>query len=253
MNARTTSYLAALGYLFVLVVAEIVTNFVVPPIGLGLYGALLVIMLLHAALAQEKPIRALTLSLALVPLAKLISYAFSPDVIPPAYLYMDVGLPMLVAVALGVNALGISWQEIGIRIRGLPVQLLVALSGILFGVVQYAIVAAPRASDPLGTGQLMFTGFAIVFSTGFVEELIFRGMIQWATSAMLGQAGMVYTAALYALLHVGYQSWQLMVFVFAAGLFFGWVVMKTRNILGVSLAHGLLNALVYLVLPTIVG
>lgn len=253
MSARTTSHLVALGYLFVLIVGEIVASFVSAAVGLALYGVLLAAMFLHAARTWEEPIHNLILSLTIVPIARLIGHAFPADAVPLPYQYLNIGLPLLVAVALGIYALGISWREIGVNAQGLLLQIPIALTGIVFGVIWYNIATMPHPLDPAPGTSLALLGFAIVFSTGFVEELAFRGLIQWAASEVLGGAGVVYVAALYALLHVGYQSWQLMAFVFVAGLFFGWAVAKTRNILGVMLAHSLLNILAYVVLPVFVG
>jgi membrane protease YdiL (CAAX protease family) len=33
------------------------------------------------------------------------------------------------------------------------------------------------------------------------------------------------------------------------GLFFGWVVQRTRSLLGVTLSHGLTNIVLFLVMP----
>ncbi len=54
---------------------------------------------------------------------------------------------------------------------------------------------------------------------------------------------------LFAVLHIGFLSLIDVVFVFAVALFFGWVVKKTGSLLGVTLAHGITNILLYLVVP----
>jgi membrane protease YdiL (CAAX protease family) len=249
MNERNETYLVALGYLLALVVAEIIAS-ARPGVGLVLYGLFLVVMLLHAAFAWEHPLHLLPLALVFIPLIKLLTHAFALDVFPLAYWYFNVSLPLLVAVALGVQTMGISYGEIGVRVRGLPIQALVGLTGIVFGFIQYSIPSIRTVvySHP-GDQSLVLLGLALLFSTGFVEELIFRGVMQYAATETVGNLGGVYVAALYALLYVGYQSWQLLVFVFVVGLFFSWVVGKTRSIIGVSLAHGLTNILCFLVLP----
>jgi len=42
-------------------------------------------------------------------------------------------------------------------------------------------------------------------------------------------------------------------FVGVVGLFFGWVVHRTRSLLGVTLAHGLTNIILFLVMPFVLG
>ena len=61
--------------------------------------------------------------------------------------------------------------------------------------------------------------------------------------------GILYVSLLFAVLHIGFLSWIDVVFVFAVALFFGWVVKKTGSLSGVTLAHGITNILLYLVLP----
>jgi membrane protease YdiL (CAAX protease family) len=41
-------------------------------------------------------------------------------------------------------------------------------------------------------------------------------------------------------------------FVFGVSVFFSWIVSRTGSLLGVTLAHGLTNILLFLVVPTLV-
>jgi membrane protease YdiL (CAAX protease family) len=85
--------------------------------------------------------------------------------------------------------------------------------------------------------------------TGFVEELIFRGVMQRASVRAVGRFGWLYVALLFAVLHVGYRSVADVIFVFGVALMFGWVVESTRSLLGVTLAHGLTNVVLFLIMP----
>jgi len=89
----------------------------------------------------------------------------------------------------------------------------------------------------------------LLFSTGFLEELLFRGIMQRTATETLSQFGLVYVALVFAALHIGYKSIPDLIFVFTVGLFFGWTVQKTHSILGVTLAHGLTNIILFLVIP----
>ena len=86
--------------------------------------------------------------------------------------------------------------------------------------------------------------------TGFVEELIFRGVLQQTAVEVFGSWwGIVYVSLLFAVLHIGFLSLIDVVFVFFVSLFFGWVVKKKGSLFGVTLAHGITNILLYLVVP----
>ena len=92
---------------------------------------------------------------------------------------------------------------------------------------------------------------ALIFlvCTGFVEELIFRGVLQRSAVALWGWRGIIYVSLLFAILHIGFLSWIDVVFVFAVAVFFAWVVKRTGSLLGVTLSHGITNIVLYLVAP----
>ena len=83
----------------------------------------------------------------------------------------------------------------------------------------------------------------------FVVALIVRGVLLRAAVGALGGWGIVYVAVLVAILHLGFLSWVDIIFVFAIALFFGWVVKKTGSLLGVTLSHGIINIILFVVAP----
>ena len=97
--------------------------------------------------------------------------------------------------------------------------------------------------------DILVPSITLLIGTGFVEELIFRGIIQHSAVDVLGKSGVVYVSIVFAVLHIGYNSAIDIIFVFITGLVFGWLVLKTKSILGVTLAHGLANIVLWLLLP----
>ena len=65
----------------------------------------------------------------------------------------------------------------------------------------------------------------------------------------LGRFGLLYVALLFAVLHIGYRSVLDVVFVFGVALLFGWVAEATWSLLGVTLAHGVTNIVLFLIMP----
>jgi hypothetical protein len=65
------------------------------------------------------------------------------------------------------------------------------------------------------------------------------------------KAGVIGVTAVYALLHIGWLSMLDVIFVFAIGLFFGFLTLKTGSIIGVSLSHGITNVLLFLAMPSL--
>jgi membrane protease YdiL (CAAX protease family) len=100
-------------------------------------------------------------------------------------------------------------------------------------------------------GRIWPPALIFLVAIGFTEELVFRGVVQRSSLGVMGSWGLVYTAAVFSALHLGYLSWIHWGFVFFIGLFFSWVVKKTGSILGVSLSHGITNIGLYLIIPFI--
>ena len=67
--------------------------------------------------------------------------------------------------------------------------------------------------------------------TGFVEELMFRGVMQRTAVDRFGFNSLIYVSLLFAVLHMGYQNWLDVAFVFVVAVFFSWTVKKQGRLL----------------------
>ena len=166
-----------------------------------------------------------------------------------------------------MRVVGFRPTDVGLNLKRLPIQLPIILTGLVFGVAEYFILvelpAMPIAETlGLSTQSLsvpLIEEFtlravwlpALIFltCTGFVEELIFRGVLQRSAVALWGWWGIVYISLIFAILHIGFLSWVDVIFVLSVAIFFGWVVKRTGSLLGVSLSHGITNVMLYLVAP----
>jgi membrane protease YdiL (CAAX protease family) len=252
-----TGYLASLplvplagGYLAAMAVAEVLTALIEPRVGLVLHGVLLVTLLINTALLWRHPGHKLLLSLAFAPLIRLLSLSMPLAGFPRVYWYFIISVPLFAATLVGLRTLGFSRQEVGLTAKALPLQAVVGLTGLSLGYVEYYILKPSPLAQRLAWGDLWLPGLILLLSTGFVEELVFRGMMQQAVTKALGVVwGVTYVAALFAVLHVGHLSFLDVAFVFVVALFFGLVKAHTGSIVGVTLAHGLTNILLFLTLP----
>ena len=239
----------AIIYLLAITAAEAVTVFVQPVWGIVCHAIVLVAVVMHSALASDYRYRHLLLSLALVPLVRIISLCMPLVNIPQIWWYPIIYAPLLVAAIVVVRILGLRAREVGLNFRLFPIQLAVAISGLLFGVAEYFILAPEPMVIELTWQGVWLPALIFLVCTGFVEELIFRGVLQRTAVEVFGGWGIVYVSLLFAVLHMGFLSLIDVFFVFAVALFFGWVVKKTGSLFGVTLAHGITNILLYLVVP----
>ena len=242
----------AIIYLLAITAAEAVTVLVQPVWGIVCHAIVLVAVVVHSALASDSRYRHLFLSLALAPLVRIIDMSLGMPLIniPQIWKFPIIYVPLLVAAIVVVRIMGLRAREVGFNFSSFPVQLAVALSGLLFGVAEYFILAPEPMVIELTWQEVWLPALIFLMCTGFVEEFIFRGVLQrTATEAFGSWWGIIYVSLLFAVLHMGFLSLIDVVFVFVVALFFGWVVKKTGSLFGVTLAHGITNILLYLVVP----
>ena len=240
-------------YIVSIVVAEVVTSFMDPGYGLVLHSLILMALLVHFSLKQgENPSSGLYLTLSLAPLIRIISLSMPLNYFPRYLWFIVVNVPVLVAAVAMMRVQGISFKDAGLVFRMPSEQFVIALTGVSLGFIDYYILKP----EPLGIGlsfwNLVILDIGLGLSTGFVEELVFRGLLQKnAVDAFGERIGLVGVAAIFAALHIGWLSLPDMVFVFSVGLFYGFVTLQTGNITGVTLSHGLTNVVLFLVAPAI--
>ncbi len=243
----------AIIYLLAITAAEVVTVFVQPVWGIVFHAIVLVSVVVHSALASDYNSRNLVLSLALVPLVRIISLSMPLEDVPQMWWYLIIYVPLLVAAIVVMRILGLRAKEIGFSLNfsfsSLLVQLAVALSGLLFGVVEYLILTPEPSVIELTWQGVWLPALIFLVSTGFVEEFIFRGVLQRTAVSMFGGWGIIYASLLFTVMHIGFLSLIDVIFVFVVALFFGWVVKKTVSLFGVSLSHGITNIMLHLVAP----
>ncbi len=161
-------------------------------------------------------------------------------------------MPLLLAALQVVRLLGFSLEQIGLNFKRISIQLAVALAGFVFGVGEYFILTEEAQATTLVLQEnWLLAAFLLLTCTGFVEELIFRGVLQHSAVEALGWRGIIYVSLLFAVIHLIHQSLIDIAFVFVIAIFFGWVVKKTGSLFGVTLSHGIANIVLFLVAPLI--
>ncbi|MFC2031811.1 hypothetical protein ACFLUS_00325 [Chloroflexota bacterium] len=157
---------AAILYLVAISVAEIVTNYYDIIGGIIFHIVLLIALVVHSTSIKASPTQKLILSLAMAPLIRVVSLT-----IPLTQVALFLG------AWVAMRHLDYTPGEIGFHLRGLPLQLVIALSGFLFGLTEY-FISRPELLIPEFTWQQLLVGaFILTLGTGLVEEFIFRGII----------------------------------------------------------------------------
>jgi len=240
-------------------VAEVVTVYTNPFTGIALHAITLSALLLGAGFggqtdaATEQPLARLLHALALVPLIRIVSLTMPLGRFDETYWFLAAGLPVFGAALVIMASLGLRPRDIGLHIGrpGLHLHPLVILFGLVLGLVEYHILHPEPLIDELTLRQFVVPALVLLFATGFLEEFIFRGILQRTATAALGPLAILYVSLIFAILHIGYRSGTDLLFVFLIALLYGWVVRRTGSIIGVSVSHGVTNITLFLLVPFI--
>ena len=240
-------------------VAESLTVFTNPFTGIALHALTLSVLLIASGFGgqgdsmAEQPLGRLLYALALVPLIRIVSLTMPLGRFDETYWFVAAGLPVFVAALIIMAGVGLRPRDVGLRIgwSALHLHPLVILFGLVLGFAEYHILRPEPLIDGLTLSRFVIPALVLMFATGFLEEFIFRGILQRTASAALGPLAIIYVSVIFAILHIGYRSGTDIVFVFLIALLYGWVVRKTGSIIGVSVSHGVTNITLFLLVPFI--
>ena len=234
----------------IITLAELLTAFMYIQAGLALHFGLLILLIIHAALAANQPRYPLYQTLALAPLIRILSLTLPLGAFPLIWWYAFTSLPLLTAAGVAAYLAGFKAADLGFTTGRIGSQLLITFSGLLLGLLEYLILRPQPLVPALTPGSIWLPALILLVGTGFTEEFIFRGLMQQAAARAAGpRFALYYVSFIFAVLHITHQSLLDVIFVFAVALFFGRMVQRQGSILGVTLAHGLTNITLYLVWP----
>jgi membrane protease YdiL (CAAX protease family) len=233
--------------------AELVVTLVNPAQGVVAHGVILAVLLAYGAFGSDTPDRRLAQSLAVAPIIRITSLGLPLSAFSQLWRFAMAGLPLLVVSFVLLRVLALSRSQVALRLpswRHWPTTLLVAASGLPLGWAEYHILRPQPLLRGDGVGSFVLVALILLIATGVTEEIIFRGILQASAVEALGLIpGVVFVSLLFGMLHIGYRSVTDVVFVFGVALYFGAVVHWTRTLLGVTLAHGVTNIVLFAVLP----
>ncbi len=248
-------------YLILVVVAETVAAFGEVPggifLGMGIHVVLLFTLLIHASVlsTSDASLSRFFATFTLIPIIRILSLGLPLTPFSIIQWLFLISLPLLAGAVTLMYAMRLRPRDVylgSVGIRQVPIQAAIALSGLGLGVVEFFILRPADAPwiPELTLALFLPASIAIGLGAGLTEELIFRGLLQPRSEEIVGKAaGLLFVALVFAAMHIGFRSGLDLAFVFAVGLYLGFVVQRTKNLVGVILAHGLANVALYLLMP----
>lgn len=230
---------------------EAISDILSPIIGNLLHALLLVWLVYRGSTHTNANFGKLLICMSVCPMIRIVGFAISSSMFPGVWYYSITEAIVILAACFAVITNGYTLSDIGLCIgKQVWITPLILFSGIMGGWMESHIIAPSPLVSGLAWHNIWFVSLMLIFFTGFGEEFIFRGVIQHAASvAYRPWMGIVFTAVLWALLHIGWLSWIELAFVCFMGLLWGTLRHFSRSIISLSLAHGIANIMLFVAMP----
>lgn len=99
-------------------------------------------------------------------------------------------------------------------------------------------------------GQTILIALVLLFITSPAEEIFWRGFIQkWAMEEFGGVKGWLLSSVFYAGVHITSGNFMLVMAALVAGLFWGLLYWKTKNLVPCIISHSIWTVGIFLIFP----
>jgi len=251
-NIRPTKIQALILICFasLLIFSELVSTYYLTSWGITLQVILITCLVIASTLTNSTKFSYILQAMILLPLIRIMSLSIPVIELKPIYWLLIMAIPIIVAIGIVMQSQNLSRDMVGLNFRKLPWQLIVGITGLGFGFVEYLIFHPTPLIPDLNPLNILFASSIVILSTGLLEELVFRGIIQRNAENVIGKSwGIIFTSVLYTGFNISWNSSIDLIFIFAVSLCYGYVFQKTRSVLGVSISHGICNVLLFIILP----
>jgi hypothetical protein len=227
--------------------------------GIALHALILFTLLVHSTLESDpdKNFSQFLMALLIVPLIRILSLSMPLAHFSRISWFLLVSIPLFIATFTCMWMQALRPKDVGLSIpipRHTPIEAGVILLAIPFGITEYLILKPaplPGLESGLGSANFIFYSFIFIVCTGFSEELVFRGLLQHnALRVMSKWSGILLVSMIFGVLHVGNLILLDSVLAFSVGFLFSVVREKTGSIYGISISHGVINIILFLIAPS---
>ena len=254
---RRKLYLICAAYLLLVTCAELLTIYDAKA-GIASHAVILFALLLHSGMESDKDKNLSTFLMALVlaPLIRILSLSLPFIHFARISGFLLISIPIFIAIFTCMWVQELRAKDVGLslsKLKHTPIEAGVILLAIPVGIIEYSILK-PSPLPGLGSGaaNLITASLIFIVCTGFLEELAFRGLIQHNAIRWMNKWwGILFVSTIFGVLHVGNLSpWHLdCLLAFLVGFVFSVVREKTGSIYGISISHGVINIMLFLVMP----
>jgi membrane protease YdiL (CAAX protease family)/SAM-dependent methyltransferase len=176
---------------------------------------------------------------------------------PMGFLSLPAFLPAIYTLILSGLTIYIAYRRIeagDVRLskgkKSLGFQAAVGMaSGSLVGIAEFFILKPSPILPGASLAETMaYAAIVLGLMVGFVEELMFRGLLQASLERLLPPWQAIgATSVIFGLMHVGWMNPLEVLLAYGAGIVFGYLAKATGSLVAPMFAHGFGNLVLYLI------
>ncbi len=242
-------------FLIAITMSEIMVVYSLPVIGIACYWVLLLYAIIQPVFNTNNRSSNLLLGLSMIPLIRIISISLPLINIPQVLWYPLIYAPLLAAAIVVMHVTGLKASDIGFIWKRIYLQIPIGIIvGLGIGLWEYIILRPKPLPSAFSLESVWLPALMLFLTTGLVEEIIFRGVLQKLAIPLLGSFwSMLFLSIIFAVLHFGFYSSMDVLLVFMVAMVFAIAVKTTGSIWGVFFAHGTANVILFTVAPFILS
>jgi membrane protease YdiL (CAAX protease family) len=221
--------------------------------GIAFHALILFALLIHAALllTADPEFSKLLVALTIAPLIRILSLSMPVAQFSYIAWFSIISIPVYITIFTCVYLQRIKPQDIALalpKLRNLPLEFAAILFAFPFGILEYYVLKPGILVEPR-LEALLVPVLIMVICTGFLEELAFRGLMQYHATRTMGFSGIIFISVLFGFLHIGNLTLIDVLLAGSVGFIYSLVVRKTGSLYGVSISHGIINTILFLIAP----
>jgi len=232
---------------FLILLAELFIFLGKPNVAMPIHAINLILLILSSIYINNRiyPV------LMLLPLFRLLNVAMPVFFDLTLYTYPMVYAPMFIPIYFLVKDRFLGGAEAGLTFKGFLFYLPLAISvGFALGWGEYNVIHPQLLTPGANIKDVLILILTMIFFVGIVEEFIFRSALQTVLEERLGPIiGLLLASVIFGFMHSGYQMPLELLYVSFAGVVFGLLFWLTKSLPVISLAHGVTNISLFLVVP----
>jgi len=236
---------------FLILLAELLIFLGKPNAAMPIHALNLILLILSSIYINNRIYPALML----MPLFRLLNVAMPVFFDLTLYSYSMVYAPMFIPIYFLVKDNFVGRAEAGLTFKGFWFYLPLAISvGFALGWGEYNVIHPQLLTPGANIKDVLILIVTMIFFVGIVEEFIFRSSLQTVLEERLGSiAGLMLASVIFGFMHSGYRLPLELLYVTFAGVIFGLLFRLTKSLPIISLAHGVTNISLFLVVPLEAG